>query len=356
MTGADFCLTSAEVGRWPHWIEDYEIPCPARCRPRSPGRTGARRGLPLPALDQDDARDLRRHPPLLPRHLPHQPDQSAEPGDPGHQRGHPRSATSACATSSRADWPASPGCSASPSPRSPPGPRASTTSPSSPTSVVPTPARTSTRGSDGCGAAATSTTRPPVTAVARQLVRVPWVQLAVEQMYAPLVAHMFREYGLLPCSVDSHIGEYVPFAREVAGWHPVPVYFHQAVGAQMERLVTRYGNGTSHVPDAPGRPVGRGGLPHHRGHVDRTTTAPSTPSTSPTAVTSPTCPRGPSWRCPPPSTPAGRAPDPMPPGARAARRLHEDPDRVAGPGGEGGPHRRPGARLRGPAPRPALTR
>ena len=88
----------------------------------------------------------------------------------------------------------------------------------------------------------------PVTAVARQLVRVPWVQQAVEQMYAPLVAHMFREYGLLPCSVDSHIGEYVPFAREVAGWHPVPVYFHQAVGAQMERLVTRYGDGRSHLP------------------------------------------------------------------------------------------------------------
>jgi len=88
----------------------------------------------------------------------------------------------------------------------------------------------------------------PVTAAARQLIRVPWVQLAVEQMYAPLVSHMFREYGLLPCSVDSHIGEYVPFAREVAGWHPVPVYFHQAVGAQMERLVTRYGNGRSLVP------------------------------------------------------------------------------------------------------------
>jgi alpha-galactosidase len=78
--------------------------------------------------------------------------------------------------------------------------------------------------------------------------KVPWVQLAVEQMYSPLVSHMFREYGLLPCSVDSHIGEYVPFAREVAGWHPVPVYFHEGVGTRMERLVTRYGNGESHVP------------------------------------------------------------------------------------------------------------
>jgi alpha-galactosidase len=89
---------------------------------------------------------------------------------------------------------------------------------------------------------------PPVTAVARQLVKVPWVQIAVEQMYTPLVAHMFREYGLLPCSVDSHIGEYVPFAKEVTGWHPTPVYFHQGVMARLERLVTRYGSGDSHVP------------------------------------------------------------------------------------------------------------
>jgi alpha-galactosidase len=72
--------------------------------------------------------------------------------------------------------------------------------------------------------------------------------VAVEQMYAPLVSHMFRHYGLLPCSVDSHIGEYVPFAREVTGWHPVPVYFHQGIGHQTERLITRYGNGESHIP------------------------------------------------------------------------------------------------------------
>jgi len=48
--------------------------------------------------------------------------------------------------------------------------------------------------------------------------------------------------------VDSHIGEYVPNAQEVAGWHPVPVYFHQGIGTQMERLITRYGNGDSRVP------------------------------------------------------------------------------------------------------------
>jgi alpha-galactosidase len=89
---------------------------------------------------------------------------------------------------------------------------------------------------------------PPVTAVARQLVKVPWVDVGVEQLYAPLVAHMFKEYGLLPCSVDSHIGEYVPFAKEVTGWHPTPVYFHQNLMARVEKLVTRYGNGRSHIP------------------------------------------------------------------------------------------------------------
>ena len=89
---------------------------------------------------------------------------------------------------------------------------------------------------------------PPVTAAARQLVKVPWVQIAVEQMYSPLVTHMFREYGLLPCSTDSHIGEYVPFAQEVAGWHPPPPYFHQALMARVERLITRYGNGDTRIP------------------------------------------------------------------------------------------------------------
>ena len=89
---------------------------------------------------------------------------------------------------------------------------------------------------------------PPVTAAAKALVHVPWVDVAVEQFYAPLVAHMFRTYGRLPCSVDSHIGEYVPFAREVAGWHPTPVYFHQNLMARVGRLVTRYGDGRSLVP------------------------------------------------------------------------------------------------------------
>jgi alpha-galactosidase len=59
---------------------------------------------------------------------------------------------------------------------------------------------------------------------------------------------MFREYGVLPTSVDSHIGEYVPYAREVAGWHPVPVEFHQRLCGRVDRIATAYGEGRSLLP------------------------------------------------------------------------------------------------------------
>jgi len=89
---------------------------------------------------------------------------------------------------------------------------------------------------------------PIVRNTARLLAKLPFVDLAVEQMHAPLVAHMFREYGWLPTSVDSHIGEYVPFAREVAGWMPVPVTHHEHLCGQIDRLATRYGQGRSLLP------------------------------------------------------------------------------------------------------------
>jgi alpha-galactosidase len=88
----------------------------------------------------------------------------------------------------------------------------------------------------------------PVTTVAKQLVKIPLVEVAVDQYHAPLVAYMFREYGLLPCSTDSHIGEYVPFAKQKATWHPTPVYFHQSLMARLERTVNKYGDGKSILP------------------------------------------------------------------------------------------------------------
>lgn len=59
-----------------------------------------------------------------------------------------------------------------------------------------------------------------------------------DQFYSPLVVHMVREYGLVPCSIDSHIGEYLPFARDVADYHPVPVDIYEGVDRGTERLST----------------------------------------------------------------------------------------------------------------------
>jgi alpha-galactosidase len=60
----------------------------------------------------------------------------------------------------------------------------------------------------------------------------------VEFNYLPLVAHVVRTYGLVPCSVDSHIGEYLPFARDAAEWMPVPLDFHEPVDRVAEKTTT----------------------------------------------------------------------------------------------------------------------
>lgn len=72
----------------------------------------------------------------------------------------------------------------------------------------------------------------------RQAMRfVPTGALA-EQLYSPLVAHVVREYGLVPCSVDSHIGEYLPFALDVGDYHPNAMTFFQRADHFTERLAT----------------------------------------------------------------------------------------------------------------------
>lgn len=67
-----------------------------------------------------------------------------------------------------------------------------------------------------------------------------WWPLAAmsDQWYSPLVVHMVREYGLIPCSIDSHIGEYLPFARDVAKYHPIPVDIYEDVNRGTERIST----------------------------------------------------------------------------------------------------------------------
>ena len=59
-----------------------------------------------------------------------------------------------------------------------------------------------------------------------------------DQMYSPLVAHMVRTYGIVPCSVDSHIGEYLPFAHEIGGHHPAHVDEFARVDRVVERMTT----------------------------------------------------------------------------------------------------------------------
>ena len=79
---------------------------------------------------------------------------------------------------------------------------------------------------------------PRTVSVTKAMMRsVPLGGLA-DQLYGPLVTHMIREYGLVPCSVDSHIGEYLPFALDVGTYHPVPVDFFERVDQYTERLAT----------------------------------------------------------------------------------------------------------------------
>jgi alpha-galactosidase len=60
----------------------------------------------------------------------------------------------------------------------------------------------------------------------------------LEFNYSPLVVHLVREYGLVPCSVDSHIGEYLPFALDVAEWQPTPLDFHEPIMQVAERAAS----------------------------------------------------------------------------------------------------------------------
>ncbi len=72
----------------------------------------------------------------------------------------------------------------------------------------------------------------------RQAQRVAPLAALADEVYSPLVVHMVREYGMVPCSIDSHIGEYLSFTADVADWFPARVDVMENFSAWGERVAT----------------------------------------------------------------------------------------------------------------------
>ena len=215
-------LSSAEFGRFRYWRQDYEIPNRYGARQINGENGGPGCGVPLAAQHQEHAGHLRRHREVLPRRVPDQPVEPDEPGDAGDQPGHAGPQRRHVPRDADRHHPARPAAAHAPGRTSRPRRRASTTSRSSPRSATAAPARTSCPGSGELFAkqglrlparARCRLPRRPSSASARSA-------CLADELYAPLVAHMVREYGIVPCSVDSHIGEYLPFALDVGRLPP----------------------------------------------------------------------------------------------------------------------------------------
>jgi alpha-galactosidase len=69
-----------------------------------------------------------------------------------------------------------------------------------------------------------------------------------DELYMPLVVHMVRQYDMVPCSIDSHIGEYLPFTADVAPWYPARVDVMEGTSAFGERLATWVARTKAPVP------------------------------------------------------------------------------------------------------------
>lgn len=67
-------------------------------------------------------------------------------------------------------------------------------------------------------------------------------------MYPPLVRFMFKEYGVLATSTDSHVGEYVPYAQEVVGKHMTWNNFFAHEWEVRNQLTLAYGKGLLPLP------------------------------------------------------------------------------------------------------------
>jgi alpha-galactosidase len=81
---------------------------------------------------------------------------------------------------------------------------------------------------------------------ARRMGRIGPLGALADELYMPLVVHLVREYGLVPCSIDSHIGEYLPFTADVAEWYPSRVDVMERFSNFTERLSTWVAD--THVP------------------------------------------------------------------------------------------------------------
>lgn len=79
---------------------------------------------------------------------------------------------------------------------------------------------------------------PRATRLARAVGGRPVLGMLADQLYSPLVVHMVRTYGVVPCSVDSHIGEYLPFAHEIGEVHPAHHEQFHKIDVLTERLTT----------------------------------------------------------------------------------------------------------------------
>jgi alpha-galactosidase len=89
---------------------------------------------------------------------------------------------------------------------------------------------------------------PLATRSANLLIRRPLLGFLTDQLYTPLVAHMVRTYGLVPCSVDSHIGEYLPFAHDIGDFHPSHVELFERLDRWVERFTTRIADTSLPLP------------------------------------------------------------------------------------------------------------
>lgn len=75
----------------------------------------------------------------------------------------------------------------------------------------------------------------PVVAATRISGRIGPLGAIADEFYFPLVVHMVREYGLVPTSIDSHIGEYLPFTADIGAWYPSRAHVMERTSRFAER-------------------------------------------------------------------------------------------------------------------------